>query len=158
MSFALIKNNNIIIYPYDLIMFKNNNPNVSLPEDPSEEQLNNVGIYTINLTSKPFYNPIYKNCYEDSPEIVNGVWYQKWTISDATSDEIAYRETLAKQENKLKAMSLLQETDWTQISDVNLENKQDFSEYRSNLRAIAINPPVEVLNWPTIPEEVWANV
>jgi hypothetical protein len=69
-------------------------------------------------------------------------------------------------ENKQTAVSLLQQTDWTTIPDVNdptksnpyLSNVNDFVTYRNAVRQYALNPVAGDINWPTIPEEVWTTV
>ena len=68
-----------------------------------------------------------------------------------------------KEINKQKAKSLLSETDWSQYPDVrdalktpHLVNGDEFDDYRVALRAIAINPPVTIENWPVKPEEMWS--
>ena len=68
--------------------------------------------------------------------------------------------------NKAKAQQLLADTDWTATVDINnpqysnpyLANQDAFLAYRSQLRAIAVNPPVVVDNWPVRPQEVWQTV
>lgn len=60
--------------------------------------------------------------------------------------------------NKAQAQSLLLASDFTQLPDVNLSNKADWSAYRSQLRAIANNPPVTRATFPTEPPLVWASV
>lgn len=67
-------------------------------------------------------------------------------------------------QNKSKAESLLQATDWVNQPDAidpartpHLINQADFLDYRSIIRAIAVNPPTTpVTDWPTLPTEVWA--
>jgi len=67
-------------------------------------------------------------------------------------------------ENKSNAMSLLQQTDWTSIADVGnpatsspyLVNQSEFITWRSQVRAIAVNPAdgfFEVLT--QMPQEEW---
>lgn len=71
-----------------------------------------------------------------------------------------------KERNKTSAMLLLQQTDWTATIDISnpeysnpyLTNQSDFLNYRSQLRAIAINPPETLIEvWPTKPDEIWSN-
>jgi hypothetical protein len=70
------------------------------------------------------------------------------------------------EDNKQTAISLLQQTDWTQISSVSdpalsnpyLANKNAFDIYRNSVRQYALNPVAGDINWPTIPEEVWTTV
>ena len=74
----------------------------------------------------------------------------------------AHQQTLQAAENKAKAIQLLNETDWTQHSDVNntavkpyLANQAEFNVYRAALRMIAVAPTASVA-WPTIPAEQWS--
>lgn len=59
--------------------------------------------------------------------------------------------------NEAKAKSLLFESDWTQLLDVNLANKTEWDVYRQALRAIAVAPTVEPV-WPTKPTVVWGTM
>ena len=66
----------------------------------------------------------------------------------------------AENENRLwlvksKASSLLSNTDWTQVSDCPLLNKQEFVEYRAAVRAIALNPKLDA-KFPSLPAEQWS--
>lgn len=71
-----------------------------------------------------------------------------------------------KAQNKSKASMLLSETDWTATVDINnpqysnpyLANQDAFLAYRSQIRAIAVNPPAVVDPWPVRPDEVWQSV
>lgn len=153
MSYVLIKNNEISKYPYSLREFVLGNPNTSLPQEPIEWQLNEVGLYNVVSTSMPVVDHT-KNVVESTPTLINGVWTQVWIVTDATQSEIQVREEEAKAKNKEKAMRLLTETDWTQMPDVNLLNKDEFTVYRAALRQIAINPQINV-TWPTKPSEQW---
>jgi len=71
-----------------------------------------------------------------------------------------------EEQNKQKAIKLLQKTDWTTISDVGdstksnpyLSNVNDFVAYRNTVRQYALNPVVGDIAWPTIPQEVWTTV
>jgi len=70
------------------------------------------------------------------------------------------------EENKQTAVTLLQQTDWTQIPSVSdpalsnpyLANKNAFDIYRNAVRQYALNPVAGNITWPTIPEEVWTAV
>jgi hypothetical protein len=66
-------------------------------------------------------------------------------------------------ENKQTAILFLQETDWTELPSVSnpeisnpyLSNVNEFSQYRNEIRKVAINPIAGDLIWPTIPNENW---
>jgi hypothetical protein len=68
--------------------------------------------------------------------------------------------------NKSTAVTLLQETDWTQIPSVSdpalsnpyLANKNAFDIYRNSVRQHALNPVAGNINWPIAPTEVWTTV
>lgn len=68
-----------------------------------------------------------------------------------------------KEQNKLKAIHLLYQTDWTVTSDVSnqlksspyLSNVDDFIEYRNKIRHIVFNPTDGEIDWPTKPSSVW---
>ena len=70
------------------------------------------------------------------------------------------------EENKQTAITLLQETDWTQISSVSdpalsnpyLANKNAFDIYRNAVRQYALNPVAGDITWPALPQEVWTTV
>jgi hypothetical protein len=68
-------------------------------------------------------------------------------------------------QNKQNADTILNATDWTAIpsvadpaqSDPYLMNQNEFLVYRSNVRAVAVNPPADVLvNFPSAPSEQWS--
>lgn len=165
MLYALIQDGQVAAYPYSINEYRQANPNVSLPETPTNEQLNEVGIYIVLPMPKPQYDSITQNCTEGTPANTDGQWVQVWVVTDATPDEIAAREAQAKQSNKQQASTLLSQTDWTTIPDVGnpqisnpyLVNVSDFVAYRNQVRQIAVNPPVSVSSWPTIPSEVWSS-
>ena len=60
------------------------------------------------------------------------------------------------EQNKIEASLKLSETNWTQLPDVPLLNRQDFIVYRDLLREIAINPPDTDVTWPVKPTAVWS--
>lgn len=56
---------------------------------------------------------------------------------------------------KEKAKQLIALTDWSQYPDVQLDNKQEFVDYRSVVRDYIINPVAEP-DWPIVPEPIWS--
>lgn len=58
------------------------------------------------------------------------------------------------QNTKNKAKYLLEQTDWSVLSDVGLANSADFITYRGILRGLVINP-VENPTFPTKPQAIW---
>jgi hypothetical protein len=70
------------------------------------------------------------------------------------------------EQNRQIAVGRLQDTDWATIPDVADPNKSnpylvnpaDFVSYRNIIRPYAINPVDGDINWPTIPQAIWATV
>lgn len=70
------------------------------------------------------------------------------------------------EQNKQQAQLLLSTTDWTCTVDINnpnysnpyLGNQDAFLAYRSQVRAIAVNPPTTPAIFPEVPQEVWVTV
>ena len=88
---------------------------------------------------------------------------------DAQDDEVPYDlaavdEQAGKISCKEQAVSILQATDWTSIGDVGnpqmsnpyLVNQAAFISYRSQIRALAVNPVADPV-WPTQPTEQWSS-
>lgn len=92
-------------------------------------------------------------------------WVYTVAVQQLTPEEIAEREAAERQSNKEQAEALLQATDWAatvdianpQYSNPYLMNQDAFLAYRSDVRKIAVNPPIVVDVWPTKPEEIWSN-
>lgn len=151
-------------YPYTITDLRFANPKVSFPSFPSDEALALFNLYPVIATEQPAYNPITENLV-DTAQQIDGAWIQKWVVEAATPEEIASRQENAKKSNKEQAEGLLQATDWAatvdianpQYSNPYLMNQDAFLAYRSDVRKIAVNPPIIVDVWPTKPEEIWSN-
>lgn len=78
-------------------------------------------------------------------------------LYDASTQAFSKRGATAE-ENENQAKRLLQESDWTQLSDVGLTNvcKDAFNSYRETLRAIAVTPTDGDKDWPTKPDTEYA--
>ena len=94
------------------------------------------------------------------PEEVSAGWTY---VNDVFAPPTPYVPTA--EENKARAVQILQATDWTSIPDVAdpalsnpyLTNQAEFFAYRSALRAIAVNSTEGNLDWPVQPTEQWSN-
>lgn len=136
------------------------NPNVSFPTP-----LVPFAPYAwVEDTAQPNYNWITEGVKEVTPVNVDSAWFRSWEVYNLTPDEIAANQNIAKQNNKNQASGLLSATDWVELGDVSntaltphLLNKPEFTAYRSQLRAIAVNPPVLVEAWPVKPNEAWSS-
>lgn len=79
-------------------------------------------------------------------------------------DTVAVQEEADKLSCKDQAKAILSSTDWTSIADVGnpsasnpyLLNQGAFIAYRSQIRALAVNPVANPV-WPTQPTEQWSS-
>jgi hypothetical protein len=67
-------------------------------------------------------------------------------------------------QNKGQAIFLLSQTDWVNEPDVydanntpHLLNRQDFLNFRVQVRVIAVTPVAGNLDWPTLPVAQWSS-
>ena len=139
-------------------------PNVSFPSSGPDQEFLDENCYAFVNAFKPYDNATQKlvnvPAYYEAPYVYTVV------VADKTPADYAAEEAAAKQANKQRASQLLSDSDWTAISSIAdpaqsnpfLANQDAFFEYRNQLRAIAINPPVVVESWPVEPDEVWETV
>lgn len=102
--------------------------------------------------------------YELYPQVIRTVGDIAY---DANDNQVAYdleKITIQAQKNecKVKASSLLYETDWTTIPDVAdfinnpyLTNQAEFIAWRSQIRELAVNPVADPV-FPTKPTPIWS--
>ena len=77
-------------------------------------------------------------------------------VASLSPEDIAAKQASQAAQNKSKAEQLLAQTDWTQVADVPLVNKSDFTAYRATVRAIALNPTYDAV-FPVMPTEQWTD-
>lgn len=157
--YAKLENGSIQQYPYNIQQLYGEYPTTSFPTHMTPEVLAAFDIVIVVGTGAPEHNTITQNAVEGTPaySTERSRWEQTWVIVDATPEQIAEREAQARTLNSAQAKTLLEATDWSQLGDVvsTLENRQEFDSYRVALRAIVIDPPVTITEWPTKPSAVW---
>lgn len=167
--YVKLENGVPVVWPIGEYEIRAEYPDVSLPEYLTADVVEplNYGIFIVNGYPAD-YDPQWENIEEVPPVYVDGVYQQTYVITQkyTPAEKQAIEDEQSKQRNKSTAESLLQQTDWTATVDINnpqysnphLGNQSEFLAYRSQLRQIAVNPPVTVETWPTIPNEVWVTV
>jgi len=122
------------------------------------------------LGADPVLNGPYPTCgtyqYVNGGPVVevDGQWFTSFIVKDMNAEQIAAKNEELAQQNKTKAVEILNATDWTSIADVAdpaksnpyLMNQAEFISYRSTIRNIAVNPTFDAV-FPTQPQEVWSN-
>lgn len=111
----------------------------------------------------PSFDGMTQGYREVAPVKQGNEWMQQFEVYSLDAEQIAYNEEQAKQSNKTQAEDMLKASDWTQYPDVtntlnvpHLINGDEWVAYRALVRAIVLNPPVTVAEWPTKPEEQWS--
>lgn len=167
--------NQIVAYPYTFSNLQAENPYTNFGDNqdvaywfPQTNLALEQGYQLLPVfpSPQPSYDQLTQYVVEVSPASVGGDWYQEWEVRTYTPEQQSYYDDQRKQANKQQASSLLSASDWTAIptvadpaqSNPYLANQAAFLEYRNQVRAIAINPPVVVESWPVEPDEVWETV
>jgi hypothetical protein len=141
--------NNIINYPYSLQKLKEDNHNISFPSEMTESLMREWDIYEVRSTPKP--NDYTKNILEETPILVDGVYYQNWVQTNASQSEIDQRIEDKWDEIREQRNQLLQECDWTQLADIAQETKDSWTLYRQQLRDITTQTNPYSIVWPVKP-------
>ena len=149
MAFVKISNNEATTYPYSLGQLRRDNPNVSFPKSIPDEMLSSYGVKRVSIASEPSFDVRTQTISEKSlPSLMDEQWVLGWTVSDKTAEDIdQYDQSLANS-NRSKRNSLLQQTDWTALSDVTMST--EMTTYRQALRDITNHA-----NWPNLQDADW---
>lgn len=146
-----IRSNGSVITEQELL---NQYPNTSFPNPITEQVINNLGADVVLNGAQPTPT-FYQTVAQDGVEQINGQWFTKFICVDMDQEAKDAKDAQCKAANKATAEAKLSATDWTQVADVPLLNKQDFTDYRALVRAIALNPPVQA-TFPELPVEQWS--
>ena len=149
---VLVNNGNVESYPYTIGNLRRDNPHTSFPKKPSDELLEDFGMFRVVKVDRPEYDHT-KNIAEGTPVQINGVWTQVWDVTDASAEEIAERTAQQAQNMRAERDRLIAETDWTGLSDTTMS--AEMATYRQALRDITDHanfPYLEEADWPTKPE------
>lgn len=175
MSYAEVNGTTVIAYPYTFSTLQAENPYTNYGDNENfnywfpltdAATIDGNELVSVRQLEQPAYDVYTQNCTPNAtPELVSGEWVDGWTVTEKTPEQIeAYAKSI-QSSNKQQASVLLNQTDWASIPSVAdpqqsnpyLANQNEFLEYRSQVRAIAVDPPsTPVENWPVLPPEVWA--
>jgi hypothetical protein len=136
---------------YTIGQLRRDNPNTSFPKSLSEQTLSSYNVFPLYPTDQPTYDHT-KNVVEGTPQEVGGVWTQVWSVSDASSEEIAARIERQSERSREKRDTLIAGTDWWASSDLTMTAAQ--TAYRQALRDITSHanwPHLDEADWPTKP-------
>jgi hypothetical protein len=142
---------NDIIFPYDFRMLQRDFPNTSFPTRMTDDLYEQYGVYRVQPTPKPIIDWD-KNLVMEV-DTINNKWVQTWNIVDISEWE--REERISQQWDNVRELrnTLLNQSDWTQLEDVILDNKMEWRAYRESLRNITeqSDNPFDIV-WPTKPQ------
>lgn len=151
MLFARIENNEVAEYP--IVNIQSRFPHTSFCSPITEDQLP-PGYVIIKEDEYPTINSNTHKIEERTPTKRNGIWTRNLVVVALSEDELQGIEMFMIEHVSNKASEILQQTDWTQLPDVALKNKEEFAQYRALIREIRMNPSANQM-WPEQPAEVW---
>ena len=141
--------NNQTVYPYSLQKLREDNPRTSFPSEFTESLMNEYNIFEVRATPKP--NDYTKNVIEETPILIEGVYYQNWVQNSASQSEIDNRIENKWEEIREIRNELLKDCDWTQLGDIPSETKAAWQSYRQELRDITTQSNPFNIEWPVKP-------
>lgn len=136
-------------YPVNIYKIREETPNVSYPDSPTFVP---EGYAFVEPTAFPAYDRNTQEVKENPPVQENGVWKQSWSVVELSAEQKSKIREAKQGEVKKRRNALLQQSDWTQLPDVNLSNKDAWNKYRQDLRDITtqVGYPFNV-TWPEQP-------
>lgn len=152
MFYAKLNNGEVVRYPYTITDLRIENPNVSFPAFPSDEDLLAFDVVPVVPTAEPdvdYTKDLSRWANKDGSQ-----WIEVWTVTDATPSEISERLTAQWAAVRYERDDKLQKSDWTQLPDVPLteQQKADWASYRQALREVTDQPDPFNIVWPTPPQ------
>jgi hypothetical protein len=80
------------VFPYGPDVLRRENPQTSFPDVLSNETLADWGVFPVTPMEIPDgFDNVNQNATTVNPELIDGVWYQKWLIEPASSEEVVQR-------------------------------------------------------------------
>ena len=151
--------------------FRALHPNTSMPQQLSEELLNDFGADVVFEGPQATGGTVYQYSQAQGVEQVNGKWYTKYVLGPTFIDTVedGVTTTAIEHENAYKAQkdaeqaksvratrdAKLAECDWTQVADALLDapvDKAVWATYRQSLRDITTQTGFPwTVEWPDAP-------
>jgi len=130
--------------------FRALHPNTSMPQQLSEELLNDFGADVV--FEGPQAQPTrYQVGFANGVEQIDGKWYTKYSVADMEQEAISAKDAEQAKSVRDQRNTKLTESDWTQVADAPVD-KQLWATYRQALRDISTQTgfPWEI-TWPDAP-------
>ena len=149
---ALIENGALKQYPYNVAQLKAANPNVSFPATPSDETLQEFGMFRVFNAAQPDLTDT--QVLEEDPPVFSSEdqrWTQVWRVRDMTAEEVQQRNDGKAAEVRAERNDKLSKSDWTQLADAQVD-KAVWAAYRQALRDVPAQEGFPwTITWPDAP-------
>jgi hypothetical protein len=147
---ALIKDGQVVKYPYGDSDLRRDNRNVGFPKVIKDEVFSKYGAERVFFSTQPEITYA-QELKEGDPVFQDGRWNQTFTVVDLAEEEVAGRTAQRAEEVRADRDKRLAETDWRFRSDMN--PSQEWVNYCQALRDVPAQEgfPWNV-QWPTQPE------
>jgi hypothetical protein len=150
--FALIKDGAVDQYPYNIYQLRMAHPNVSFPADPSDETLQEFGMFRVFFATQPAVSNT--QVLEEDPPVFSTEyqrWTQVWRVRDMAAEEVQQRNNSKASEIRTERNEKIANTDWTQLPDSPVD-KAVWATYRQALRDITAQAGFPwTIDWPVAP-------
>jgi hypothetical protein len=149
--YALVKDGQVVTYPYNVDQLRRENPNTSFPKNPGFQDLEAFGLFLVYSYPQPDITNA-QRVQEKTPIFADGRWIQSWEVVDLTQEEFSNRTDSLALSVRTDRNYKLSQCDWTQAKDISADVSQPWEIYRQQLRDITEqeNFPWEVV-WPEPP-------
>lgn len=130
--------------------FRALHPNTSMPQQLSEELLNDFGA-DIVLEGPQAQPTRYQVGFADGVEQLDGKWYTKYSVADMDDEAKAAKDAEQAKSVRDQRGEKLKNSDWTQVADAPVD-KAVWATYRQALRDITTQSgfPWDI-TWPDAP-------
>jgi len=139
---------------YSLAQLRQDNPQVSFPQNIPDATLAEFDVYRLRPTTQPAYNIATERIEEGVSAQQDGEWVQVWNAVALTAEEVQQRNDSQSTSVRAERGNLLSACDWTQVDDSPLTNVQKaaWATYRQSLRDISTQAGFPwTIDWPVAP-------
>ena len=152
--YVFAPNQTVETFPYSIGNLRRDNPNTSFPRNPSDELLAEWNVFPVVKQDPPTFDAATQDLNESNPTLSSNQWLQTWSVTAASSDEIAQRTTDKQAEVRAQRNQLIAETDWVVVmaKEVGTNIPAAMKTYRQALRDLpSADGFPHTMTWPTKP-------
>lgn len=140
-------------YPYSLAQLRRDTPDTSYPSQMDDAALAEHGVFRVTPVEPPGYEPATQNIAEALPVEIEGEWVQRWSVTEASPEEVTARADAQAAAMRADRNERLRACDWTQVPDAPLD-PAPWVIYRQALRDITLQAGFPYsIEWPEAPAE-----